>query len=188
MAKIPEQIRDELLVLQCQQGNGHAFTELVNRWQDRLLRHACRLTRDGHVALDIVQETWIAIIKGLPHLDDAAAFPTWAFRIMTNKCSDWIRKQQRRRRLEKQLARATMNSGSAAPGTTGGSDSLKQAMDALPRDQRAAVALHYLEGFMLAEIAEIESVPEGTIKSRLYHARNFLRRFMEGTDNGRHKR
>jgi len=173
-----EAILDELLVLQCQQGSAQAFAKLVDRWQERLLRHACRLIHDEDAAWDIVQETWIAIINGLHRLDDVAAFPAWAFRIMTNKCGDWQRKQHRRRKVRGELADRSTHSRQATGATQMRSGTLKEGMKALSPEQRAAVALYYLEGFSIAEVAEIQSVPEGTVKSRLHHARNFLRRYL----------
>ena len=103
MRKSRSQIYDELLVIKCQPGEKDAFDELVERWQKRLWHYACRITGSESAAWDIVQETWFAIVKGLSKLKDTAVFPQWAFRIVNNKCTDWLRKQQRRSRLNNQL-------------------------------------------------------------------------------------
>lgn len=177
-------IRDELLVLRCQEGDSRAFAGLVNRWQGRLVGHARRLTQNSDAALDVVQETWMAIIKGLGRLDNASSFPAWAFRILTRKCSDWIRKEKRRRRLEGELAQNNGRQWAHEPVDAADQDLLEQALAALTREHRSAVALFYLEDFTLEEIARIEAVPVGTVKSRLHHARRRLREIVEGKENG----
>jgi len=176
-------IQDALLVLRCQQGETKAFAALVDRWQERLLGHAARLIDDRSAAGDIVQETWIAVIKGLSKLDDAEAFGKWVFRIMTNKCSDWGRKQQRDRRLKDRLTQDKDQSENAPTASNQRFDSVQQAMDILPAEQRSLLALYYIEEFSVAEIADIVGVPQGTVKSRLFHARNRLRRLLEETND-----
>jgi RNA polymerase sigma factor (sigma-70 family) len=92
-----DRINDELLVLRCQEGSVAAFDELVGRWQERLWRHAWRLTGDENAAWDALQEAWIGISWALGRLEDAAAFPAWAYQIVSNKSRDWVRREQRRR-------------------------------------------------------------------------------------------
>jgi RNA polymerase sigma-70 factor (ECF subfamily) len=75
MKKKPQQIYDELLVLRSQAADKEAFDELVKRWQERLWRYAYRLTGSEQAAWDMVQETWVTIVKGLSKLNDAATFP-----------------------------------------------------------------------------------------------------------------
>jgi RNA polymerase sigma-70 factor (ECF subfamily) len=79
----PEDIHDEWLVLRCQEGDAAALTELVERWQPRLWRQAMRLTDNSDAAGDVVQQAWVAIIRGLGRLSDAACFRRWAYQIVT---------------------------------------------------------------------------------------------------------
>ena len=74
-----ERITNELLVLRCQEGDVAAFEQLVERWQERLWRHAWRLTGDENAAWDALQEAWIGISRGLRRLAEPAAFPGWAY-------------------------------------------------------------------------------------------------------------
>ena len=99
MSRYSERIQDELLVLRCQEGDGAAFEDLVERWQERLWRHAWRLTGNEDAAWDVLQEAWMGIARGIRRLEDAAAFPAWAYRIVSNKCRDWIRRERRRREV-----------------------------------------------------------------------------------------
>ena len=94
MEKSPDAIYDELLVLRCQDGEEAALGDLVNRWQSRLLRFALQITDRRDAAADVVQESWLAIVRGIHKLDDPASFPKWAYRIVRNKSVDWTRRQQ----------------------------------------------------------------------------------------------
>ena len=192
MTRTPDDILDELLVLRCQDGDARAFEVLVTRWQQPLRRHAWRLTGCPDAASDVVQEAWLAIVRGLRRLDDPARFRPWALRIVTNKCADWTRRQQRQRRVMRSVA--TENGAAGAPSfaqrrvgeepvadETDGTEirRLRQALRELPRDRRAILSMLYLDGLSTRQIAQSLSLPVGTVKSRLYHARSQLRNLLE---------
>ncbi len=183
MAKTSKQIYDQLLVLKSQAGDRQAFEELVSRWQPRLWRHAYQLTESRDAAWDVVQDSWAHIIRGMWRLQDAAAFPCWAFRIVSNKSADWVRKEQRRRWVSEELAQDTRERETGADGSPEGCDSLREALKRLPGDRRALLSLRYVEEFSIGEIAETLSIPEGTVKSRLHQARLELKQLMEKGSN-----
>lgn len=139
MQKSRAQIYDELLVLKCQQGNRAAFDELVTRWQKRLWLYAFQVIRSESAAWDIVQETWLAIIKGLNKLSDVAVFPRWSFKILNNKCVDYLRREQLHSRVRTQIAEQTKNE----PGDKQSNDdvhkSLWAAIEKLSSDQRCCL-------------------------------------------------
>ena len=88
MRKTRKQLYEELLVLRSLEGDRQALGELVTCWHPRLWRHAYCLIGNREAAEDVVQETWMAIVKGLSRLDAAGAFAGWAYRIVANKCVD----------------------------------------------------------------------------------------------------
>ena len=178
-----ERTTDELLVLRCQEGDADAFDELVGRWQERLWRHAWRLTGNKDAAWDVLQEAWIAVTRDIRRLEDAAAFPGWVYRITGNKCRDWIRRQGRRRRADEAYADQAHRVENETRDAQQCSAGLKEALEQLPGHHRAILALRYEEGFDVAEIAEILRIPPGTVKSRLYYARQRLRRYLEDTSD-----
>ncbi len=182
MTRSPDDILDELLVLGCQDGDAKALETLVGRWEYRLRRHAWRLTGQADAASDVVQEAWLAIVRGIRRLDDPARFQPWALRIVTNKCADWTRRRERQRKLMQNVA------DDAAAGTTklidgeAGTeeiDRLLQALRELPSDRRAILSMLYLDGLSIRQIAQSLALPVGTVKSRLYHARNQLKHVLE---------
>ena len=182
MSRTHEDIQDELLVLQCQEGDGEAMKVLIARWHPRLGRLAWRLTGDRDAAQDIVQDAWLAIVRGLRRLDDPAQFRSWAYRIVTNKCADWTRRRIVQRSAAEELrAAAASDSGSSSSDaeSTDAVIRIRDALAKLPSEQRAVLSLHYLDGMGVAEIARTLDVPEGTVKSRLYHARSRLKQVLE---------
>jgi len=183
MPKSRTQIYDELIVIKCQQGDAKAFGELVDRWQKQLWRYAFQLTGSESTAWDVVQETWYGIIKGLRKLEDAAVFPQWAFRILNNKCTDWLRKQYLQSRLDDEIVKQTQNYSNVKEYDNGNLESLYAAISKLSPDQRAVLMLRYSEGFETTQIAEILGVPDGTVKSRLHRTLNQLRQMAERHQN-----
>ncbi|MBN1903022.1 RNA polymerase sigma factor [Candidatus Sumerlaeota bacterium] len=182
-----EAIRDEILVLRCQEGDAAAFESLLERWQDRLWRHACRITGDDDAAWDAIQDTWIDISRCIRRLRTPSAFKAWAYRITTNKRRDLIRKEKRRREVvedffEGAVVRETPELNQANDPLP---ESLADAMKRLPGKDRTILSLKYEEDFEISEIAAILDIPEGTVKSRLYLARIHLKNIMERRKNGR---
>ncbi len=187
MGRSTERIFDEYLAASARAGDRAAFAQLAQRWQPKLFAHACRLTGEHEIARDVAQDAWADIAKGLARLDDARVFPAWAYRIVTRRAADMIRKRQRNRRVDAAFAAEPKYEADAVSQLEIAADSapLSQAMRGLPAEQRAAVALFYIEDFSVAEIAAALNIPAGTVKTRLMHARRKLRAALEGgQDNG----
>jgi RNA polymerase sigma-70 factor (ECF subfamily) len=174
-----ERATDELLVLRCQEGDAGAFDELICRWQERLWRHAWRLTGSREAAWDAIQEAWMTVSRDIRRLQDVAAFPAWAYRITSNRCHDWIRRECRRRRADEAYAEQADRVEDETRNTRHRSADLDEALSRLPGRDRAILSLRYQEEFALAEIAEILQIPPGTVKSRLYYARERLRHYLK---------
>ncbi|MBX7255121.1 MAG: sigma-70 family RNA polymerase sigma factor [Candidatus Hydrogenedentes bacterium] len=168
-----EHIANDLLVLRAQDGDAGAMEQLVDAWQSRLWAFARVLTRDDAEAWDVLQEAWLAVVSGLRHLHDPSRFRPWIFRIVRHKATDRIRMRQRQRRLEsEQMERV------ASERTYADTD-MRDMLGALPDQSGSLLALHYLEGFDYEELAAILEVPLGTVKSRLYKARQDLKTMLE---------
>ena len=180
MRRQPSHILDEYLAASARAGDLQAFAQLTKRWQPKLISHAYRLTGDSEIARDIVQDGWSDIVKGLQRLDDTAAFPAWAYRIISRRAVDAIRKIQKHRKINQAYASELKTVPlSSSPKETDNTP-LRQAIAELPPKQRAAIALFYLEDFSVAQTAVALSVPVGTVKTRLMKARQTLRAVLEG--------
>ena len=169
------ELYDELLVTLVQSGDRAAFERLAKRWQPRLVRTARRHLRNDEQALAVVQDTWLSILRGIGSLRDPARFAPWAFGILQRRCADRIRAERARRGQSGDIA----GEPAIAP-QADAAVALDQAFAALPADQRFAAQLYFVEGLTLAEIAEVQRVPAGTAKTRLFHARRKLKAALSG--------
>lgn len=159
-------------------GRAADFVALVDLAGPRLLAHARRLSDDGETARDIVQESWAAVARGLPGLRDDRAFLPWALAIVTRAAARDLKARIRARETVSELVRQHAEPSVDAP-------DLRLAINKLPAGQRAALALFYLDGLSVVEVATTLAIPPGTVKTRLMHARNRLRALMRGNEHGR---
>lgn len=184
----PGRALDEYLVALSQAGSTDALDGLARRWTPRLLRYVARVLGgsgdSAEAARDVVQETWIGAMRGLRGLRDPSQFPAWIYGIATRKCADEIRARVRRRRLDAR-AGAGDAEGRVASSTSEEQIDLAAAIRGLPPIHRAVVHLFYREELSVEEIASVLGVPAGTIKSRLYHAREALKRHWISAAPGR---
>ena len=172
-----EQVIDEILVMDAQNGRGAAFEALVSRWQKRLWWHAYHLTGQSEAAWDITQEGWLSIVRGLRRLHDPTRFGAWAYRIVSNKAHDWRCRNHCESSPESELDDLPV--ASAAQKQREMASDVHGILRHLTSRSQVVLKLHYLEGFGLGEIAHILGMPEGTVKSRLYAARAEFRKHWE---------
>lgn len=179
MTRTREQIHDEWLIVSSQAGQADALGELVRRWNGRLLEHARLLMRNDADAADALQEALVAIARFIRRLDDPALFGPWARRILAHKCADLIRQRQRSRRFT-----GATGDGRPPQGETAHTDDdelarVRIAIDLLPIDQRALIVMRYGREMTTEHMAAALGIREGTVKSRLNHARNELKSILE---------
>ncbi len=168
MKNAKEQIVDELLVMEAQDGNAKAMEALVSRWQKRLWHHAYRLTGNNQAAWDVTQQSWIGIIKGLRKLNDPASFKAWAYRITTNKSIDWIKKNKAAKHLSIDQIGDYPQKEIKEHGT-------KELLEKLDIRKKTVLILHYFEQLSIPDISVVLNIPTGTVKSRLHNARKELK-------------
>lgn len=175
----------EYLIVRAKTGDRDGFNRLAEHYQKRLLAFAMRLTGDGEMARDAAQDAWADIVRGLPRLSNTRLFNAWAYKIVSRRCADQIRKVQRRRKTSAAYAAeprppATMNE--AAELSSDHKRVLTLIQD-LSDEQRVTMVLFYSEDLGISEIAHITGVPAGTVKTRLLHARNKIRTQLEGENH-----
>ena len=160
-------------------GDPDAFSTLVRRHQDRLWAVALRTTGNPEEAGDAVQEAMVKAFRSADRFRGDAAVTTWLHRIVVNACLDLLRRKKARPSVpleeDDHISALAERSSGADPAV-----SREQRMDVLaalqqlPEDQRAAVVLVDMEGYSIAEVAEILDCAPGTVKSRCSRGRERL--------------
>jgi RNA polymerase sigma factor (sigma-70 family) len=180
MSRNADDILNELLVMRAQRGDTSALQLLVRRWHPRLICHARKLTEREDVAADVVQEVWVAIIRGLHRLEDPATFRGWIYRIVQNKSVDWIRSQTRERKLNRDIGQQIPSpTARKPPDESNDVQQLRNAMTRLTAEQQLLLRMFYGDQMPLAEIAAVLDVPVGTLKFRLFSLRQQLKKMIE---------
>jgi RNA polymerase sigma-70 factor (ECF subfamily) len=165
-----DQIRDELLVVRCQLGERAAFEELVRAHAPALARHMGRIA-GRQVSDDLLQDVWLRAFRGIIRLREGASLRPWLLGIAHHVVMDHFRLRyaDNSAPLEDDFADAPADDREEMLAL------LEARLAALPVIERETLTLFYLEEMSLADIARIQSVPTGTVKSRLFRARNLLR-------------
>lgn len=167
-------LSDELLAVRCQLGGPAAFDALVERWNLPLWRYVRRLVADDEDAADTIQEVWLRILRALPGLRDPARVRPWVFGIARRALMDRLR----RKYGEHEVDVSTVDELPAPEPDTellDDVDELHEELAAMPFAEREVLILFYLRELPLSQVAEVLTVPIGTVKSRLFRARKMLR-------------
>ncbi|MBS1212351.1 MAG: polymerase sigma factor RpoE [Proteobacteria bacterium] len=176
---------DEELVRRVQGGDKKAFDLLVLKYQHKIVQLINRYIRDPHEALDVAQDTFIKAYRALPSFRGDSAFYTWIYRIAINTAKNHIATRSRRPTdddLDVETAEQFESAGGLRDQETPEglllSDELAHviqlALDELPDELRTAISLRELEGLSYDEIAEVMNCPVGTVRSRIFRARESI--------------
>lgn len=185
LAKAGNQDTDEQLVERVFKGDKHAFDLLVLRYQHKLLSLIGRYIRDPQEAEDVAQEAFIKAYRALGNFRGDSAFYTWLFRIATNTALNHMVSRSRRppatdidvddaEQVETQAALADIDSPEAFQRRDELKRAIDQAIDELPDDLRTAFCLREFSGLSYEEITEIMDCPVGTVRSRIFRARETI--------------
>ncbi len=181
----PETNADQLLVERVQKGDKRAFDLLVLKYQHKILTIISRFVRDHSEVQDVAQEAFIKAYRALPNFRGDSAFYTWLYRIAINTAKNHLVSRGRRPPASDVDAdEADFYSGSDAlkdintPEASIATEQLKQAIDQtiaeLPKDLRTAVSLREFEAMSYEEIAAVMDCPVGTVRSRIFRAREAI--------------
>jgi len=177
---------DQLLVERVQRGDKQAFGLLVSKYQRKLGRLLSRLIRDPAEVEDVAQETFIKAYRALPSFRGDSAFYTWLYRIGINTAKNYLVSQGRRAPTSTEFdseEAETFEEGDQLRDinmpewllmTKQIGDTVNVAMEALPEELRTAIVLREIEGLSYEEIATIMECPIGTVRSRIFRAREAI--------------
>ncbi|MFN0303592.1 MAG: RNA polymerase sigma factor RpoE [Burkholderiales bacterium] len=192
---------DQALVERVQRGDKSAFDLLVSKYQRKLSRLVARLVRDPGEVEDVTQEAFIKAYRALPSFRGDSAFYTWLYRIGINTAKNYLVAAGRRpptatehdadeaENFEDGERLRDINTPESVLMSRQIADTVNQAMSALPEDLRSAIALREIEGMSYEEIAAVMDCPIGTVRSRIFRAREAIAEKLRPLlDTGKDKR
>jgi RNA polymerase sigma-70 factor (ECF subfamily) len=177
---------DHELVLRAQRGDKHAFGMLVDKYQRKLARLLSRMIRDQSEIEDVVQESFIKAYRALPNFRGDSAFYTWLYRIGINTAKNHLVSLGRRPAVSTDIEiedaenfdsgdeLRTMETPETALMTKEIAQTVNDTVESLPEELRTAITLREIEGLSYEEIATIMSCPIGTVRSRIFRARETI--------------
>lgn len=176
---------DQQLVERVQQGDKHAFDLLVSKYQQRILNLVGRFVRNPNDAMDVTQEAFLKAYRALPKFRGDSAFYTWMYRIAVNTAKNYLAVQSRRPMEAdqdydeiEQIDSSGVLRDQATPERMLLRDEIQdtviRAIEELPEDLRTAITLREVEGLSYEEIADVMECPIGTVRSRIFRAREAI--------------
>ncbi len=177
------------LVKQARDGRTEAFDALILRHQNRVYNTAYRMLGSREDALDVTQEIFLTVFRRLDRFEEKARFSTWLYRVAINRCRDELRRRSFVKHTRPQSLDAPMGAdreskiepAAADPSPAEGAmadeakEAVHKALARLPGESREILVLRDLQGLGYDAVAEVLSIPIGTVRSRLSRARGLLR-------------
>ncbi len=165
------------------QGDMHALEALFRKYQANVYQTALGVTRDPQVAEEVLQDTFYRLYRYADRLDGSLPLAPWLYRVSINLCYNRLKSLRAWTDSFHDLAERLFSPSSTSPEHTAERNELQAlvqaALETLDAKHRVVLILYYLHDYAVNEIAEITGVPEGTVKSRLFHARKLLRQHLE---------
>ena len=176
----PEALKLHLLVLRCQVGDMAAFQQLYGQFSPRSLGFLKSFVSETE-AEDLNQELWLKVYQRIASLANPNGFKTWLFQIARNRALDYLRAHSRLAARHEAMEAEARVEQLATQDTNDFelSTELTKGLDQLSAPQREVLVLHFLEGMDYEEIGLITGAAAGTVKSRMYHAKNNLKNLMK---------
>jgi RNA polymerase sigma-70 factor (ECF subfamily) len=176
-------VQYEWLALRCQSGEEGAFEDLIAIMEHPLLYYAMSLTGNQDSALDVLQEVWLRVIRGIRKLKDPGSLRPWLYSITHGVAVDRIRRNYSREQAE-QAHIDDFNEAEEPSFANEDAEDVHQALIQLGVKHREVLVLHFLEDLSVAEIAVVVGCSEGTVKSRLHYAKRAMKQLLEGVKDG----
>jgi len=172
-------LSDSQLIARAKDGDDEAFSEIVRRYQDFVYRQAWSYLRDDDAAKDAAQEVFVTAYQGIPYLRKDSALRRWLYRVCRNHCLNVIRHQKIEHRLRPEDPDAVKPDMALLV-------TLRERISALDDPYREVIILRYYHDLSYVEIAQVLDITIDNVKTRLFRAKNMLKRMLgERTDEMR---
>lgn len=183
--KMSEKTLDAELVAQAKEGKMQSFELLVNRYQQRVANVISKFVKDRHEIQDVAQEVFIKVFRALPNFRGDSSFYTWIYRIAVNTSKNYLVSRSRRiqnSQVEFEEAESfntnedhrNLDTPDAVYARGELEQTMSKAIAMLPEDLKAAIILREVDGLSYDEIAEKMECPIGTVRSRIFRARDAI--------------
>lgn len=176
-------VQYEWLALRCQSGEAGAFEDLIAIMERPLLYYAMSLTGNQDSALDVLQDVWIKVFRGIRKLKDPGSLRPWLYSIAHGVAVDRIRRNYSRERAEKAHAE-DFDESEELSFAEEDAEVVHRTLNQLGVKHREVLVLHFLEDLSIAEIAGVVGCSEGTVKSRMHYAKRAMKEILEGAKHG----
>ncbi len=176
----------EWMALRCQAGDPDAFEDLIAVMERPLLYYAASLTGNADSALDVLQDVWLKVFRGIHKLKDPSSLRAWLYSIAHAVAVDRVRKNYSREKAEK-VQMEDFREAEEPWFEKEDAEAVHQALSELGLKHREVLVLHFLEDLSVAEIAEVIGCSEGTVKSRMHYAKRTMKEVLSGGNYGKAK-
>lgn len=192
-ARRPALRKDDALIAAFKEGDHSAFQELVLKYEQRVYNHCLRMVNDEVESYDLTQEVFLKVFRKIKNYEHTYAFYTWLYRITVNCCIDYMRRKRRH------IQGVSLSGGQSDDAADAGREQdipddtfvpdtallnqeldevLRAAIGQLSEKLRSIIILKEVEGFSYEEIADVLGCSRGTVKSRLFRARERLKELL----------
>lgn len=179
MSTEKELIYYELLVLRCRRRDEGAMEELIRHWEKRLLYYVRRLVSDEEDAWDVLQETWLKVVRQIVTLREPRSLPMWLYRIARNTAMTRLRGRYADRAVFDDSQDAADVNGETESFTFEDAEQAHYGLSRISLPHREVLTLHFLDDLSIEDIARVLDVAPGTVKSRIHFAKKALREVIE---------
>ena len=187
---------EQALVRRAAGGDPDAFEELVTAYEKQVYHLALRMTANPDDAMDLSQETFLRAWRGLASYRSDSAFSTWLYRLASNVCIDFLRRQKKQKvvplyHTDDEEEERELSLPQPGPGPEEQilrqleQEQVAQALAQLEPEYRQALTLCVIQGLSYTEIAQVLGIKEGTVKSRIARAREKMRNILQKSGNNR---
>ena len=177
-----QKLTDDFLVKEYKSGETKVLSILVKRWHIAFCKKAYWVTKDKDAAKDIAQDSWITIINKINTLENTKYFKSWALKIVYIKAIDYVKQKSKTQNDLKSVIVENTEETNKDDNRTLIKQELLKAIRQLPKEKQDVIKLFYVETYSLKEISAILNIAEGTVKSRLFKAREKLKTILKNNN------